>query len=73
MPVHDAAARGFERGADDYEKARPGYPDEVLGLLQAELPISPLTKVFDLGDGTWKFTSGLLTSGADLFSVMHLD
>ena len=69
MPVHDAAARGFERGADDYEKARPGYPDEVLGLLQAEMPIRPRTKVCDLAAGTGKFTRGLLTTGADVVAV----
>ncbi len=41
MPINDAAARGFERGADDYERARPGYPQAVFDLLTDELPLRP--------------------------------
>ena len=31
--IHDAAARGFERGAGEYDKGRPGYPPEVVETL----------------------------------------
>jgi hypothetical protein len=30
------AAVGFERGAADYERGRPGYPDEAIALLARE-------------------------------------
>lgn len=69
MPVHDAAARGFERGADDYEKARPGHPAEVLELLRTEMPVGPRTRVCDLAAGTGKLTRGLLTTGADVVAI----
>ena len=34
-PIHEAAAIGFERGAADYEKGRPGYPPAAIETLAA--------------------------------------
>lgn len=69
MTVHDAAARGFERGAGDYEAARPGYPPEVVDLLVAELGLGPGRRLLDLAAGTGKLTRLLLPSGADVVAV----
>ena len=30
VSIHEEAARGFERGADAYERGRPGYPPEAV-------------------------------------------
>lgn len=69
MTVHDAAARGFERGADDYEAARPGYPSEVVDLLVEVLTLGPGRRVLDLAAGTGKLTRLLVTSGAEVVAV----
>lgn len=69
MTVHDAAARGFERGADDYEAARPGYPPEVVDLLVQMLDLAPGRRVLDLAAGTGKLTRLLVPSGAAVVAV----
>lgn len=48
--INDAAATGFERGAADYEKARPSYPDAVLDALPSS------GTIVDLAAGTGKLT-----------------
>jgi SAM-dependent methyltransferase len=57
--VHDSAARGYERGAGDYEKGRPGYPPEVVGTLARECGLGEASRVVDVGAGTGKFTREL--------------
>jgi ubiquinone/menaquinone biosynthesis C-methylase UbiE len=69
MPVHDAAARGFGRGADEYERARPGYPDAAIAFLQTEFDLCPGRVVLDLAAGTGKLTRALATTGAELVAV----
>ncbi|MDQ6697492.1 MAG: methyltransferase domain-containing protein [Actinomycetota bacterium] len=69
MPVHDAAAVGFDRGAADYEKGRPGFAPEVFALLGRELGIGPGRRVCDLAAGTGKFTRGLVELGADVVAI----
>ena len=63
MTVHDAAARGFERGADDYEAARPGYPPDAVALLAAELDLRRGRRVLDLAAGTGDFCRELTRAG----------
>lgn len=67
--MHEAAAKGFGRGADDYERARPGYPEGVMELLAREMPIRPRSRVCDLAAGTGKLTRLLLTTGADVVAI----
>lgn len=69
MPVNDAAAIGFDKGAVDYEKGRPGFAREVFDLLGRELGIGSGRRVCDLAAGTGKFTRGLLDLGADVVAV----
>ena len=67
--IHEAAAVGFERGADDYVAARPGYPAAALDLLAAELGLGPGADVLDLAAGTGKLTVDLVATGAAVTAV----
>lgn len=69
MAVHEAAAVGFDRGAGDYQRGRPGFAPEVFALLGGELGIGPGRRVCDLAAGTGKFTQGLVELGADVVAV----
>lgn len=69
MTVHDAAARGFERGAADYEAARPGYPPALVELLADELSLDAGRRVLDLAAGTGKLTRMLGFTGAAVVAV----
>ena len=67
--IHEAAATGFERGADDYVAARPGYPRGAMDLLAAELGLGPGADVLDLAAGTGKLTVDLVARGARVVAV----
>jgi SAM-dependent methyltransferase len=69
MPVHEVAQRGFDAGADAYERARPSYPDDAVAWLVEHLGINPDTLVCDLAAGTGKLTRLLAPSGARLVAV----
>lgn len=73
MPIDEVAARGFGAGAQSYEAARPGYPDEAVDILRADVRIHPSTKVLDLAAGTGKLTRRLLELGADVLAVEPVD
>jgi SAM-dependent methyltransferase len=63
------AALGFQRGAADYERGRPGYPEAAIARLADELDLGPERVVVDLAAGTGKLTRALLGLGADLVAV----
>jgi SAM-dependent methyltransferase len=65
--VHRAAAVGFSRSADAYDRGRPGYPDAAIRHLVALLPHRPL--VLDLAAGTGKLTRPLLDAGVSVIAV----
>ena len=50
--IPEAAAVGFERGADDHVAARPGYPASAIDLLADELGSVPGADGLDLAAGT---------------------
>jgi SAM-dependent methyltransferase len=64
--VHPAAAEGFGRSADAYERGRPGYPDAAVDRLVAALPGR---RVIDLAAGTGKLTRALAARGCDVVAV----
>jgi SAM-dependent methyltransferase len=65
--VHRAAAVGFARSPEAYERGRPEYPaaalEHVVGLL------SPGASVLDLAAGTGKLTRPLLAAGLRVVAV----
>lgn len=68
-PIHDSAARGFDRAAEEYERGRPDYPTAAIDLLVSELRLGPCSTVIDLAAGTGKLTRGLTPTGARLVAV----
>jgi SAM-dependent methyltransferase len=69
MSIHEEARRGFEQGADAYERGRPGYPPKAVRWLERRLELGPGRTVVDVGAGTGKLTRELLTSGAAVVAV----
>lgn len=67
--IHDRAARGFDRAAEDYERGRPEYPVAAIDLLASEVGIGRGRTVIDLGAGTGKLTRALIPTGADVVAV----
>jgi ubiquinone/menaquinone biosynthesis C-methylase UbiE len=69
VPIDDVAARGFDAGAEAYEAARPGYPNEAMDALVEHLHIGPGVDVLDLAAGTGKLTRRLVEVGASVVAV----
>ncbi len=69
MSIHRDAARGFEQGADAYERGRPGYQREVVDWLSEVLELGPGRTVLDVAAGTGKLTRELVASGATVIAV----
>ena len=47
-----AQARAFDAWADDYDRYRPGYPEELFDTITERLSLPPRPLVVDLGAGT---------------------
>jgi SAM-dependent methyltransferase len=71
--IHEAAAHGFARAADAYERGRPGYPPAAVEHLCEALEIDPGWAVLDLAAGTGKLTRLLVPTGAELVAVEPVD
>jgi SAM-dependent methyltransferase len=65
--IHDAAARGFSRAAEAYERGRPRYPEAAVAVLVARLATG--ARVLDLAAGTGALTRPLLAAGLDVIAV----
>jgi SAM-dependent methyltransferase len=61
--IHRAAAEGFARSAEAYDRGRPRYPAEAVALLPAG------GAVLDLAAGTGVLTRALLAAGLDVVAV----
>jgi ubiquinone/menaquinone biosynthesis C-methylase UbiE len=69
MPVHDVAQRGFDSGADAYDRARPGYPPDAVDWICEHLRLGPGVRCCDLAAGTGKLTALLAPHGAEMLAV----
>ena len=69
VPIHELAAKGFQAGADAYERGRPSYPDEAIAFTVEMLGLDAAATVVDLGAGTGKLTRLLVPSGARVVAV----
>jgi SAM-dependent methyltransferase len=69
--INDAAATGFERGAADYERARPSYPQAVLDVvLAAGADVHGRgATVVDVAAGTGKLTRQLAATDVTVIGV----
>jgi len=67
--IHPAAAEGFARNADDYERNRPSYPATAVAHLAEVLGLSPGRTVADVAAGTGKLTRLLVGTGATVIAV----
>jgi SAM-dependent methyltransferase len=65
--IHRAAAEGFSRSAEAYERGRPRYPPEAVALLVSRLPVG--ASVLDLAAGTGALTRPLLEAGLEVVAV----
>jgi SAM-dependent methyltransferase len=65
--LHRAAAVGFARSADAYERGRPGYPEAAVRQVVAALPRAAV--ILDLAAGTGKLTRPLLEAGLHVIAV----
>jgi len=67
--IHRFARVGFARGAEAYERARPGYPADAVAWLVERTGITPRTTIVDLAAGTGKLTRALAATGAHVLAV----
>src|SRR4029079_14924071 len=67
--VHDAAARGFSRSADAYDRARPDYPPAAVAWLAGRRGLRPGGTVVALAAGTGKLTRPLAATGAEVVAI----
>lgn len=62
-PVDPARARGFDAWAGEYDRFRPGYPDEVFLTIAERLSLPKQPRVVDLGAGTGRASLAMAALG----------
>jgi predicted acetyltransferase/SAM-dependent methyltransferase len=63
------AARVFDRIADLYDRARPGYPAEVVAELVRTCAITSDSSIIEIGCGTGQLTRDLAPTGASILAI----
>jgi ubiquinone/menaquinone biosynthesis C-methylase UbiE len=59
----------FSDLADVYERYRPDYPEEILGILQKDQNLKTSSIVADIGSGTGKLARLFLSNGNKVYAV----
>ena len=67
--VHRAAAIGFSRAAEAYERGRATFPAAAVEAILAEAGAAPGRTLLELGAGTGKLTRALTGSGARVIAL----
>jgi SAM-dependent methyltransferase len=67
--VHRAAATGFARSVEAYERARPEYPQEAIAWVAGELDLRQGRTVVDLAAGTGKLSRPLAALGCEVIAI----
>jgi SAM-dependent methyltransferase len=67
--VHRAAATGFARSVEAYERARPEYPPEAIAYVARELDLRPGRTVVDLAAGSGKLSRPLAALGCEVIAI----
>ncbi len=67
--MNPVASRGFNLGAESYEKGRPDYAEEAVRHIVRVLGISSSSTVVDLAAGTGKFTRHLVKTEGRVVAV----
>jgi SAM-dependent methyltransferase len=68
MPTSDATSRFSDR-VENYVRYRPGYPGEVVRVLEKDCGLTPAHAVADIASGTGIWTRILLENGNHVFAV----
>ncbi|MGH9296664.1 MAG: class I SAM-dependent methyltransferase, partial [Acidimicrobiales bacterium] len=66
-------AEGYSRVPEEYERGRPGYPEDAVAWIASRGELGPGRTVVDLAAGTGKLTRELVSSGARVIAVEPLD
>jgi SAM-dependent methyltransferase len=61
--VDPARARGFDAWAGEYDRFRPGYPEELFATIAERLKLPKQPRVVDLGAGTGRATLAMAELG----------
>jgi SAM-dependent methyltransferase len=67
--VDPERARSFDAWAGEYDRFRPGYPDELFDVIQARLQLPARPTVVDLGAGTGRASLAMAELGWRVTSV----
>jgi SAM-dependent methyltransferase len=62
-PVDPARARGFDAWAGEYDRFRPGYPDELFTTIAERLSLPKQPRVVDVGAGTGRASLAMAALG----------
>ena len=71
--IHPAAAEGFGRSAQAYERGRPDFPEAAVAFMARILELGPTSRTIDLAAGTGKLTRVLLPYGGAVMAVEPVD
>jgi ubiquinone/menaquinone biosynthesis C-methylase UbiE len=69
----DRFATAFGGAAEEYERGRPGYPEEAIDALAGEFGLAPDSVVVDLAAGTGKLTRSLVGRFGRVIAIEPLD